>query len=145
MLKFYFFTILCLLYVSILAVTRENHLPTRSNINWTVQQQKMAKGLKFQIWKYRDCENKGADELRSYCAADLCTCFCICQKQVFSWHITYYMGIFVICVFSSPEPKNQMWACRIGLKPVSVSISVCLHFSIMKIFETITSYWDCVK
>ena len=31
-----------------------------------------------------DSENKGADQLRSYCAADLCLCFRICKKPVFS-------------------------------------------------------------
>ena len=29
-------------------------------------------------------ENKGTDQLHSYCAADLCLCFHICKKQVFS-------------------------------------------------------------
>ena len=28
-------------------------------------------------------ENKEADQLRSYCAADLHLCFCICKKLVF--------------------------------------------------------------
>ena len=28
-------------------------------------------------------KNKGADQLRSYCAAYLRLCFCICKKQVF--------------------------------------------------------------
>ena len=27
--------------------------------------------------------NKGADQLRSYHAADLCLCVCICKKQAF--------------------------------------------------------------
>ena len=36
---------------------------------------------------YLCSENKGADQLRSYCAADNCAadlwlCFCICKKQV---------------------------------------------------------------
>ena len=29
-------------------------------------------------------ENKGADQLCGYRPADLCFCFCICKKQVFS-------------------------------------------------------------
>ena len=29
-------------------------------------------------------ENKDADQLRVHCAADLCLCFCICNKQIFS-------------------------------------------------------------
>ena len=47
----------------------------RSNTNWSVQSQKMARSLKVWIQKvgelYCQCsENKGADQLRSYCEAD---------------------------------------------------------------------------
>ena len=50
--------------------------------------QKMARGLKFRIWKvkglYYPCsENKGADQLRRYREADLRLCFCICKKAAF--------------------------------------------------------------
>ena len=50
--------------------------PTRSDINRTVQSQKQARCLKFRIKEeegvYYPCnENKGADQLRSYCEADL--------------------------------------------------------------------------
>ena len=69
--------------------------PTRSDTNWALQLQKMARGMKFRIseveWLYYLCsENKGADQLRSYCAADLRLCFrkFICKKQVFSWVLT---------------------------------------------------------
>ena len=63
--------------------------PTRSNTNGAVQPQKMARGLKFQILEveglyYLYSENKGADQLRSYCAADLRLCFCLCKNPVFS-------------------------------------------------------------
>ena len=34
---------------------------------------------------YLCSKNKGADQLRSYCAADLRLCFCIRENQVFSW------------------------------------------------------------
>ena len=62
---------------------------TRSNTIQAVQSQKMARGSKFRINKvegsYCLCsENKGADQLRSYCAADLRLCFRICKNQVFS-------------------------------------------------------------
>ena len=62
---------------------------TRSNENGAVQPQKMVRGLKFSIKEveglYNLCsENKGADQLGSPCAADLCLWFCICKKQVFS-------------------------------------------------------------
>ena len=33
---------------------------------------------------YLCSENKGADQLRGYCAADLSLCLPICKKQVFS-------------------------------------------------------------
>ena len=50
--------------------------PTWSDTNQAVQLQKMARGLKFWIWKeeglsYQCSENKGADQLRSYREADL--------------------------------------------------------------------------
>ena len=52
---------------------RENRysgFPTRSDTNQAVQPQKMARGLKFRIYKvdglyYPSSENKGADLLRS--------------------------------------------------------------------------------
>ena len=49
----------------------------------------MARGLEFGIkleegLHYPCSGNKGADQLRSYCAADLRLCFCIYKKPVFS-------------------------------------------------------------
>ena len=63
-------------------------VPTRSDTNWAVQSQKMARGWKFQIQEeeelYYPCsENKGADQLRSYCEADLRLCFRLCRLLVF--------------------------------------------------------------
>ena len=62
---------------------------TRSDTNRAVQTQKMARDLKFRIMVeeglyYSYSENKGADQLRSYCAADLRLCFRVCKKPVFS-------------------------------------------------------------
>ena len=59
---------------------------TRSDTNRAVQPQKMARELKFQIKieegsHYPCSENKGADQLRSYCAADLHLCFCIAKSR----------------------------------------------------------------
>ena len=61
---------------------------TRSDTNQTVQLQKMARGL---IWDldsrvlyYLCSENKGADQLRGYREADLRLCFRICKTFVFS-------------------------------------------------------------
>ena len=62
---------------------------TRSDTNQAVQPHKMARGLKFRIKEeeglyYLCSKNKGADQLRGYYAADLCFCFWICNKPVFS-------------------------------------------------------------
>ena len=62
--------------------------PNRSDTNRPVQAQKQARSLKFWIYKveelYYPCsENKGADQLRSYCEADLRLCFRICRLLVF--------------------------------------------------------------
>ena len=61
-----------------------------SDANQAIQPQKMAGGLKFWIKEveglYKLCtcsENKGADQLHGYCAADLPLCFHICKKQIF--------------------------------------------------------------
>ena len=62
----------------------------RSDTNRAVQAQKMARDMKFWIKKveelYYSCsENKGADQLRSYCEADLRLCFRLCRLFVFPW------------------------------------------------------------
>ena len=62
--------------------------PDRSDTNRPVQLQKQARSLKFQIeveeeLYYQSSENKGADQLRSYCKADLRLCFRICILLVF--------------------------------------------------------------
>ena len=64
--------------------------PTRSDTNRAVQAQKMAGDGKFWIKKveesnYPCSENKGADQLRSYCEADLRLCFRLCRLLVFPW------------------------------------------------------------
>ena len=58
--------------------------PTMSDTNRAVQPLKLARGLKFRIkvaerLYYPYSENKGADQLGSYCAADLRLCFRICK------------------------------------------------------------------
>ena len=63
--------------------------PTWFDTNQAVQLQKMARGLKFQIKKvegsyYLCSENKGADQFRGYCEADLRLCFRTCKTLVFS-------------------------------------------------------------
>ena len=71
---------------------RENQssrFPTKSDRNRAVQSQKMVRGWKSWIQKveelYYPCsKNKGADQLRSYCEADLRLCFRIDKNPVFS-------------------------------------------------------------
>ena len=62
---------------------------TRSDTKQSVQLQKMARSLKFPIYEekelYYPCsKNKGADQLHSYCEADLRLCFRICKNPGFS-------------------------------------------------------------
>ena len=58
----------------------------RSDANGAVQAMKMARGWKLKVEElYYPCsENKGADQLRSYCKADLHLWFHICRLLVFS-------------------------------------------------------------
>ena len=68
---------------------RSSGFPTRSDTNWAVQPQKMARGLKFRITVVEGLyfpysENKGSDQQGSYGAADLRLCFDICKNLVFS-------------------------------------------------------------
>ena len=59
-------------------------VPTRYHTNRAVESQKMDRAWKFWIYKleelhYPCSENKGADQLRSYCEADLRLCFRLCR------------------------------------------------------------------
>ena len=61
--------------------------PTRSDTNQAVQPQKIARGLKFCTSEveglYKLCsENKGADQLGSYCAADQHLVFAYAKSQI---------------------------------------------------------------
>ena len=74
--------------------------PSRSDTNRAVQPLKMASGLKFRILKveglhYLCSENKGADQLRGYCEADLRLCFRTCRKSVFSRRGSYITEVLV--------------------------------------------------
>ena len=64
--------------------------PTRFDTNRPIQSQKRSRSLKFRIkveeeLYYPSSENKGADQLRGYCEADLPLCFCISRLLVFPW------------------------------------------------------------
>ena len=87
---------------SFLQVSRLVGKPTmwfqnRSDTNWPVQAQKIARGMKFRIKEverlYYPCsENKGADQLRGYREADLRLCFRICKLLVFPRGGSSYEG-----------------------------------------------------
>ena len=62
--------------------------PTRTDINRPRESQKRARVLNFRIYLEeelycRSSENKGADQLRSYCQADLRLCFRLGRLLVF--------------------------------------------------------------
>ena len=68
---------------------RSSGFQTRSNTNRPVQSQEMTRILKFCVeveeeLYYPSSENKGTDQLCSYCTADLRLCFCIGKNPVFS-------------------------------------------------------------
>ena len=64
--------------------------PNRSDTNRAEQAQEMARDWNFWIKKVQElyypcCENKGADQLRSYCEAELRLCFRLCRLLAFPW------------------------------------------------------------
>ena len=72
--------------------------PNRSDTNRPVQSQKTARSMKFRIEEglhYPCSENKGAaDQLRSYCEANLRLCFRLCRLLVFPWGGSYFEPSF---------------------------------------------------
>ena len=68
---------------------RSSGFPTRYDTNRAVQQQKMARGLKFRIYEVEGLQylcsgNEEADRLCGYREADLRLFFRICKKPVYS-------------------------------------------------------------
>ena len=75
---------------------------TRSDINRPVQLQKMARSLEFQIYEgvelyYPNSENKGADQLCSYCKADLGLCLRIMHFFRFSHGSAHMIQLLWSC------------------------------------------------
>ena len=87
--------------------------PNRSDTNRpAVQAQKRARSLKFQIYVeeelyYPSSENKGADQLRSYCEADLRLCFRLCRLLVFPCGGSNVINGFLTHVFSVKMKKKE--------------------------------------
>ena len=77
----------CATSVMTLSDARENRqfgFPTRSDINQPLQSQEQARRYKKEKELHYPCsENKGTDQLRSYCETDLRLCFRICRLLVF--------------------------------------------------------------
>ena len=69
----------------------------QSDTNRAVQPREKARDLKFRILEeeglyYLCSENNGADQLHGYREADLCLCFRICKKPVFSQRGSINLG-----------------------------------------------------
>ena len=80
--------------------------PTRSDTNRAVQSQNMVRDWKFWIKKveelyYPSSKNKGTDQLRSYCEADLRLCFRLCRLLFFPGGGSNKMAYCVFIVFLS--------------------------------------------
>ena len=88
--------------------------PTRSDTNRAVQSHKMARALKFRIQEveglYNLCsENKGADQLRGYCEADLRLCLRISKKPVFSRRDSFHIcGLDSLVLQSKQRKPNTL-------------------------------------
>ena len=94
-------------------------VPTRSDTNRAMQLQKMVRGLKFWIQKveelYYPCsENKGADQLRSYCEADLRLCFRLCRWLVFSCGGSYVLSVSILVFGSIWIMLFRVWTVEIS-------------------------------
>ena len=68
----------------------------------------MARGSKFQIQDvdglyYLFSENKGADQLHGYRAADLHLCFCMCEKAGFSQDAAHFANFSIRPICGSLE------------------------------------------
>ena len=59
---------------------------------------------------YVCCENKGTDQLRGYCAADLRLCLRICKSQDFScpvtWIDSFQIGIRIVYMNHCKTKQN---------------------------------------
>ena len=84
--------------------------PNKSDTNRSVQAQKRARSLKFRIkveeeLYYLISENKGADQLRRYCEADLRLCFRLGRLLVFPCGGSYMENImfFQLKIFTDHQ------------------------------------------
>ena len=107
-------------------------LRNRSDTNQAVQSQKRARRLKFRILVeeelyYLSSENKGADQLRSYCEADLRLCF----RHADCWfsHVAAHMLVphFRFLHIQKQRPRSAVHNC-------TADQCFCFHYSDSTIF-----------
>ena len=96
--------------------SQSSGFPTRSNIKWPVQLQKMARKLTFRILKedelyYQCSENKGADQLCSYCTADLRICFRLGKIQFSHGEARDSAGISSTLNSGNSFVAEHVWLC----------------------------------
>ena len=105
------------------ATMRKNQssgLLTRSDINPSVPSQKKARSLKFWIeegvYFYYPCSiNKGADQLCSYCTADLRLCFCLNKLMDFLCGSSFLLSSILVVA-----NKRDLWSfCQVSMPDVT--------------------------
>ena len=125
-------------------------VPTRSDTNRAIQSQKMVRGWKFRIYKveklyYLCSENKGADQLRSYCEADLRLCFRLCRLLVFPYGGSI---IRIASLFGQKIPKLMSWNSKMyswkSRRPVFVTRLIWFLFIIPCIHDLIFCFLHCL-
>ena len=81
-------TVYCIIYKKYLG--RYTFEPPRGKTNNVVSEQVLHKPTCTSteisdLSRRANRENKGADQLRGYCEADLCLCFRLCRLLIFPW------------------------------------------------------------
>ena len=101
-----------------------------------MQSQKQVRSLKFRILEgsyYLCSENKGADQLCSYCTADLRLCFLLCRLLVFpcggSNHIkfqvsSHFVARSVVCVEPRIVRNSRKTALNFVMRCSTVNILI---------------------
>ena len=98
----------------------------RPDTNQPVQSQKRASRLKFRIEVEEalycsSSENKGADQLRSSCEADLRLCFCLCRLLVFPCGGSNMSSVYV-SGSGGDQCRKEEWL-QTDVEPI-----LCQHF-----------------
>ena len=86
------------------------------------------KRLEEEILCYPYSENKGADQLCSYCTADLRLCFRICKYQVGYFHDAAHI-IFNVPLILAPEVKTCQSLIKTYVRIAKLQILHCFYWS----------------